>query len=93
MGASNEWFEHHLPPSGWIEGSKKIDFGGLKEELTPENRVLSIRGTEELPSPFSDLNCEVEVIWIQPETDEVKKLIKKFSKLPPETSRWGDYKI
>jgi len=53
MSASNEWFEYHLTSSGWVCGSQRLDFAGIKEKETPEGRVLTVRFYEYLSSVYS----------------------------------------
>jgi hypothetical protein len=50
MSASNEWFDSHLTPRGWEDGSRKEDFGGTKRVDPPGDRVLTIHVEEHLGS-------------------------------------------
>ncbi len=90
---SKEWFEYHLTPGGWIEGTKSIDFSSIIEKPIPKDRVISIRGHEELTHVRSKPYCCVSVIWKSENDGQVKVLVEKFGKLPKGTSHWGDYNL
>jgi hypothetical protein len=52
MSASNEWWEYHLTPRGWIDGTEKTDFA-LTEKAPPEDRVATYKFSEFLSSIYS----------------------------------------
>jgi hypothetical protein len=86
MSASNEWFEYHLTPNGWIEGSEKIDFAGIKEKKVPDDKVLTLRFHEYMSSTFSPVDKWYEETYRHGEDGLVEDLTKKFGELP------GSYK-
>ena len=63
MSASNEWFDDHLTPNGWIEGSRKADLGEVYSKPEPENRVLTLRFNEYMSNPFSRKDTWYTEIW------------------------------
>ncbi len=78
MSASNEWWDWHLTPDGWVEGSEKLDFSELKEKEVPANRVLTIRHHERMSSPFSKLEVWASEEWRHPDNNLVTSLIEKY---------------
>jgi hypothetical protein len=88
MVASSEWFEYHLTPSeGWVSGSEKLDFGGVKEKATPADRVLTLRLTEEIswsPPAYQ----YVDVIWTCGDRDRIAELEAVHGRVP---EVWKEY--
>lgn len=41
MALSNEWEYMHLTPSGWVQGSTKLDNQGTNEIPVPGNAILT----------------------------------------------------
>jgi hypothetical protein len=41
MALSNEWAYMHLTPSGWVQGSSKLDFQDTQVVPAPEDAVLT----------------------------------------------------
>ena len=81
MSASNEWFEYHLTPGGWTEGSEKLDFGGT-ERPVPGDRVLTVRQHDYLSSTFSKPERWSTIEWRHPDRKLIDRLTAKFGKLP-----------
>ncbi len=89
MSLSHEWWEYHLTPKGWIEGSKQLDFGGEQKKDIPKDRVLSVRFHERLASAFSKSDDWYEEFFRSPNNKElVQSLITKFGALPINDSRY-----
>ena len=82
MSASNEWFKYHLTPRGWIAGSEKIDFAGLKEKEIPDDRVLTLCFHEYLSSPFSTMDKWYKEMWRHEDEALINDLIRQFGELP-----------
>ena len=87
MSASNEWFEYHLTPDGWVDGSEKVDFSGVHIKEAPENRVLTLKFHEYLSSPFSKMDTWYTETWRHSDNNLIEKLIKKFGSKP---ERYGE---
>ena len=88
MSASDEWFEYHLTPAGWVEGSEKIDFAGIKKKRIPADRVLTLRFHQFLSSGFSKMDTWFEKIWSHKDSSKVEELTAKFGNRP---SGYHDY--
>lgn len=82
MSASNEWFDYHLTPNGWVEGSEKIDFGGVHTKKIPDDRVLTLRFHEYLSSPFSKMETWYDEAWRHSDVTLVKTLIGRYGSKP-----------
>jgi hypothetical protein len=82
VSASNEWQEYHLTPTGWVEGSEKIDFVGVREAPIPAHRVLTVRSVEYMSSGFSPLRSYWEETWRSDDSSAVQKLVAKFGERP-----------
>lgn len=87
MSASNEWFEYHLTPNGWVEGAEKVDGGGLKSKPSPPERVLTLCFHERLSSPFSKMEYWYTEGWRHEDSNLVQELINKYGSKPPD---YGD---
>lgn len=61
MSASNEVFQYHLTPNGWVTGSEKIDFSGWEERPIPEDRLLTVSFREYMSSDFSAIDFTADV--------------------------------
>jgi len=81
MSASNEWFEHHLTPNGWVDGTEKLD-SGLREAVIPEDRVLTLCFHEYLSSPFSKIELWYSEKWRHQNNDLVRMLTEKYGEIP-----------
>ena len=82
MSASNEWFEYHLTPAGWVAGSEKIDFAGLKPKPAPIDRVLTVRYHEFMSSSFSKMKKWREEVWRSDDEAKVRELVATHGKAP-----------
>jgi len=81
MSASNEWFEFHLTPNGWVKGSERFDFG-LEEKIAPNDRVLTLRFYEYMSSPFSSISKYREKLYHHENNELVNSLVDRFGELP-----------
>lgn len=88
MAASNEWWDTHLTPRGWEEGSSKIDFAGKTDVPVPPDRVKTVRTSEYMSSAYSKLERKVEVTWASSSSDRLQ-LEKKFGAMPRGTNSPG----
>jgi len=82
MSESHEWEEVHLTSDGWIEGSCKLDFGGLKEKPCPADRFLTVRrevrwGKYGAPSSISS---DESIIYCDANRDSVILMLLKHGK-------------
>lgn len=83
MSASNEWFEFHLTPGGWVGGSEKLDFVGTKDKEVPQDRVLTLTFYEKLSSPFSRTELYYTEDWRHSDSNLVNTLVEKHGAKPP----------
>jgi len=90
MSLTNEWFEYHLTPSGWIDGSEKLDFVGIKEVAIPDDRVLTIRCHEHQSCSFAKAKFWREDVWRSNDSIQVKTLVEKFGVSPEAYLQWPD---
>jgi hypothetical protein len=86
VAASNEWWETHLTPRGWEEGSSKVDFGGETDVPVPPDRVKTVRHSEYMSSIYSTMDKKTEVIWTGLSPLRVE-LERKFGAMPGEKPR------
>lgn len=82
MAASDEWEDMHLTPVGWVQGSCKLDYGGLKEVATPTNRLVTVHrsaycGAIGAPSSAS---VEESVTYCAADKDAVIRALLKHGK-------------
>jgi hypothetical protein len=82
MSASNEWFEYHLTPQGWVTGSEKIDFSGIKGKDIPTDRVLTLRFNEYMSSSFSTMDKWCDEQYRHEDESLVNRLVKQFGESP-----------
>ena len=82
MSASDEWSDWHLTPQGWVEGTQKLDFAGLREKPTPADRELTCRYSEQRSSPYSKWRKGADIIWQSQNEEEIKKLIQIHGECP-----------
>lgn len=75
MSASNEYFEYHLTPGGWVDGSQKIDFQGRTERPTPTDTLLTVCFREFMASAYSGLQLTADVKEIG-ERDQIDDALK-----------------
>jgi hypothetical protein len=82
MSLSHEWTDWHLTPRGWEEGSTEVDFGHVTEKEPPPDRVLTVRFTEKLTSPYSKMHTWHDEKWRSDDANAVKTLLDKFGPPP-----------
>ena len=82
MSLSNEWWEYHLTPKGWVSGSEKLDFGSRTDVPRPEDRVLTLRRIEKQTSIYSSMQIVVETDWETDDRPLLEELIEKFGARP-----------
>lgn len=88
MSISSEWTEYHLTPSGWVEGSRCVDFGGATTLVPPRDRVLTCRYSEKIRSPYVGGRLEfvpekrTQEVWRHEADGRVRKLLDKFGPCP-----------
>lgn len=80
MSLSNDSWEWHLTPTGWVLGTERLDQFVESREI-PVDRVLSGRFEETLEDAFSELVLNWEVIWASTSIDP-KPLLAKFGHKP-----------
>lgn len=61
MSASDEIDEMHLTPSGWVQGSSKIDFVGWTHRDTPADCLLTASFREHISSSYSPMDFSADV--------------------------------
>jgi hypothetical protein len=76
MSASDEVDEMHLTPSGWVQGSEKIDFSGWTHRDPPADRLLTVRFREHMSSAFSKMDLSAEETCHAPNDEIVAALVK-----------------
>jgi hypothetical protein len=82
MCASNEWQDYHLTPTGWVEGSEKVDFSGIHEKPIPADRVLTVRWVDNQSSAFSKADRYWKETWRSSDSAAVSALVAKFGERP-----------
>lgn len=82
MSASNEWWELHLTPRGWVDGSEKMDFSPLKEVEPPADRVLTVRHREHQSSIYSRNDVEDSETYRSTDAKLVAELLARFGARP-----------
>jgi len=80
MSLTNDSWEWHLTPTGWVLGTERLD-QFVEQRPTPEDRVLSGRFEEKLEDAFSQLKLTWEVIWQDADADAAY-LLEKFGEKP-----------
>ena len=81
MSASNEWWEYHLTPKGWVPGSWKTDFK-QEDAVHPSDCVRCGRYSEYMSSGFSRMDRRWEVTPQKAKPGLRDKLIAKFGDRP-----------
>ncbi len=82
MSLSNEWWEYHLTPGGWLEGSEKLDFAGVKEKPIPPDRVLTLKFRERQSCFYASVERWYEVVWRHRDRRTTRSLVEEFGNLP-----------
>lgn len=78
MSAIDEAVEWHLTPEGWVVGTQRIEQNITKRE-PPDNRLLTLKCSEYLSSPFSKLERYKEEIWRAEGQDQlIAELLEKY---------------
>ena len=90
MSLTNEWFEFHLTPDGWVEGSKKEDFRGETNVAIPPSRVMTIRCREYQSCSFAKTDYSREQTWRSPDGAAVRALIDKYGVCPKNYLHWPE---
>jgi hypothetical protein len=81
MSLSNESFDFHLTPSGWVLGSQKLDFGSTVEPV-PHDCVLTVRENRYRQGYQFDEEVDFEKIWSSEDAAEVKRLTDIYGDQP-----------
>jgi hypothetical protein len=77
MSASNEWWEWHLTPAGWVRGSEKLDHADT-DVAPPLDRVLTVLHEEYLSSSFSKLDVSDSETFRSTDPASVSKLLNQY---------------
>lgn len=80
MSLSNEYFDWHLTPRGWVEGTSGYDFGPVLVK-PPSDRVLTVRHHDETPVVYRRIQW-VEEIWRSDDERLVEKLVAQHGRVP-----------
>jgi hypothetical protein len=89
MSAENDWFEYHLTPEGWAEGSRTVGhFAQVAEVPVPPDRVLTIRFRTYQSSSFAKTRHWYEVPWEHDDPQVVADLKARWGALPAQYSHW-----
>ena len=90
MSLSNEWYEHHLTPAGWIDGNVKLDVVGIREVPIPLDRVLTIRCHEYQSCSFAKMEMWRETIWRTEDKAQLKMLTDTYGTCPDRYVDWPE---
>jgi hypothetical protein len=80
MAESNEYFDYHLTPVGWVKGSSRVSIENIVE--IPHDRVLSIRHTSYMRSSWSGSEEVVSVTYGRYDDDLVQNLRNQYGFWP-----------
>ncbi len=80
MALTNDSWEWHLTPTGWVLGTERLD-QFIEQREVPTDRVLSGRFQETLEDAFSELQLTWEVFWRHDAIDP-QPLLNKFGEKP-----------
>lgn len=92
MSLSNEWYEFHLTPAGWVKGSEKLDGAGEKGAPTPADRTLTLRFHDYQSHTRAKCKRRREEVWRSDDAALVKLLIQKFGRSPETYMDYGKEK-
>jgi len=81
MSASDEWRERHLTPSGWVDGSYRVDGVGTTFVEVPTDRILTVRYSE-YSGWGANIHRSSEEKWRHADESHVKELLEKFGEAP-----------
>jgi hypothetical protein len=82
MSASHEWFEWHLTPRGWEEGSFSLDFQGKTVKPEPDDRVATYVLDEYQGHSMSPMQRSWDESWSSGNTAIIGNLKKQFGDHP-----------
>ena len=88
MSASDEIYEMHLSPEGWVQGSRKIDFAGWTHRDPPAGLVLTVSFREYISSSFSPMDLSADINKHAPDSEIVAALVKHGAEPRPGRPRW-----
>ena len=78
MSASDEWWEWHLTPRGWIEGDEKLDHQPRVQRVEPPvDRVLTVCVHDYWPSVYRRQHWVTEE-FRSADADVVNRLIEQY---------------
>lgn len=86
MSASHEWYEWHLTPGGWVEGTEHMDHGTL-ERPTPTDRVATYKLDEYMGSVFSAMHRTWQRLW-QAEGVDIAPLLREHGEHPADVAHY-----
>jgi hypothetical protein len=92
MALSNERFEFHLTPKGWVEGDEKLDFGKEKKVPVPADRVMTICCRDRQSCLHAKAQLSRSVVWRSSDEASVKTLVKRFGACPKGFEHWPEVK-
>ncbi len=78
MALSNEWEYMHLTPIGWVQGSTKLDFQGMKDVPVPDNAVLSVYRKVYVGAIGAKPDVIQETTNLSNDLQLIEKLLTKF---------------
>lgn len=82
MSASHEWTDWHLTPTGWVEGTSKLDSGATHEKPVPADRVLTVRWDEFLGAVQGKMHRTHKEQWRSNDGALVAQLLAQFGPAP-----------
>lgn len=82
MSASNEWWEYHLTPDGWVVGNERLDGGYYTNRPTPPKTVYSVRYHQYYGSPHSRMKESWDEFFRSNDTELIEKLLTQYGKNP-----------
>ncbi len=87
MALSNEYYEYHLTPKGWIIGSVKYDhkFEAVK---IPADRVLTCRYCDKIPCMGAKGYKYKSIVFEEKVSKRVRDLIRLYGKDPEGFEDW-----
>ncbi|MGL4249718.1 MAG: hypothetical protein ACRCR1_03530 [Aeromonas sp.] len=81
--ALSEWVEWHLTPNGWVKGSTKYEFEGVKRVPEPIDRVKTCIVSEKIHSGALGLDREIMETWSDHgQPDKINSLLEEFGGCP-----------
>ncbi|HGE8238902.1 hypothetical protein LZT27_07785 [Aeromonas veronii] len=80
MALSNEWEYMHLTPSGWVQGSMKLDFQRTQDIAVPEDAVLTAYRKVYVGAMGAKPEVTEETTNLSNDSDFIKQLLLKYGK-------------